>query len=375
VGLKTVSRSITQRLEILSPDGCVDTALVPDIPKETLLEIYRKMVEIRVFDERAIKLQRQGRLGTYPSILGQEASQIIPSFCLKPLDWMIPTYRGTGPYYARGMKFRHALLYWAGDDRGACFPEGNHDMTFSITVGGHLNLATGLAWAEKLKKNGGVVLAYLGDGASSKGDFHEALTFAGIMKLPVIFVIENNHWAISVSRGAQCAAKTLAQKANGYGVFGLQVDGNDALAVYQSAQMAIARGRAGEGASVLELETYRMGHHTTADDASRYRSAEDLSAWTKRDPILRLRRYLESLRIWDESCQAQLMEGAMALVEEEVKAYESFPEPNPLDMFANNYARATWPLIEQRAELAALLEKKSISGEVFELSPLEGQFP
>ncbi len=195
------------------------------------------------------------------------------------------------------------------------------------------------------------------------------------MKLPVIFIIENNRWAISVPRSEQCAAQTLAQKADGYGVFGLQVDGNDALAVYQSMQSAIARGRTGGGASVLELETYRMGHHTTADDASRYRLGEEVESWAKKDPILRLRRYLESLGIWDEARQAQLMKDAVALVEEEVKQYESFPDPNPLDMFANNYARATWPLIEQRAELAALLKNETISGKVLELPPLEGQFP
>ena len=375
MALETVFQSKTQRLEILSPEGCLDLSLSSKINEDTLLDIYRKMVEVRIFDERAIKLQRQGRLGTYPSILGQEASQIIPAFCLRPSDWMIPTYRGTGAYYARGMKFRHSLLYWAGDDRGACFPENNRDMTFSITVGGHLTLASGLAWAAKLQKKGDVVLAYLGDGASSKGDFHEALTFAGLMKLPVVFVIENNQWAISVSRQKQCAATTLAQKAEGYGLFGLQVDGNDALAVYHSMQGAIARARLGQGASILELETYRMGHHTTADDASRYRHADDLNFWQKKDPVLRLRRYLESLKIWDEVRQSQLVEHAMALVEDEIKAYELFSEPNPLDMFANNYAVATWPLIEQRAELAALLEKKNHSGEVLELPPLEGRFP
>ncbi len=394
--LETVVRHETQRLEILSPDGSVDSTLDPHIDSKTLLEIYQKMIELRAFDERAIKLQRQGRLGTYPSVLGQEASQLIPAFCLKPSDWMIPTYRGTGAYYGRGMKFRHSLLVWAGDDRGTVFPEENRDMTFSITVGGHLTLAAGLAWGAKLEKkgavkaegraslsrfgkgvsdDGAVVLAYLGDGASSKGDLHEALTFAGTMKLPVIFLIENNQWAISVSRRTQCAAETFAQKAHGYGVFGLQVDGNDALAVFSAMQQAISRGREGRGSTLLELETYRMANHTTADDASRYREKTDVEKWAKRDPLLRLRRYLETLKLMDEARHQELLKNAEALVDAEIKAYESFPEPNPLDMFANNYASAPRALIEQRAELEALLERKMRLGEIVEIPPLEGRFP
>ncbi len=373
--LETIVRHETQRLEILNPQGFADPALDPHIASKTLLEIYQKMIELRAFDERAIKLQRQGRLGTYPSVLGQEVSQLVPAFCLKASDWMIPTYRGTGAYYGRGMKFRHSLLVWAGDDRGTVFPEENRDMTFSITVGGHLTLAAGLAWAAKLEKKDAVVLAYLGDGASSKGDLHEALTFAGAMSLPVIFLVENNQWAISVSRQKQCAAETFAQKAHGYGVFGLQADGNDALAVFSAMQQAMTRGREGRGATLLELETYRMANHTTADDASRYRSKTDLDDWAKRDPLLRLRRYLETLKLLDGARHEELVKNAEALVDEEIKAYEAFPEPNPLDMFANNYANAPKALIEQRSELEALLERKMRLGEIVEIPPLEGRFP
>jgi pyruvate dehydrogenase E1 component alpha subunit len=373
--LETIVRHETQRLEILNPQGFADPALDPHIASKTLLEIYQKIIELRAFDERAIKLQRQGRLGTYPSVLGQEVSQLVPAFCLKASDWMIPTYRGTGAYYGRGMKFRHSLLVWAGDDRGTVFPEENRDMTFSITVGGHLTLAAGLAWAAKLEKKDAVVLAYLGDGASSKGDLHEALTFAGTMSLPVIFLVENNQWAISVSRQKQCAAETFAQKAHGYGVFGLQADGNDALAVFSAMQQAMTRGREGRGGTLLELETYRMANHTTADDASRYRSKTDLDDWAKRDPLLRLRRYLETLKLLDGARNEELVKNAEALVDEEIKAYEAFPEPNPLDMFANNYANAPKALIEQRSELEALLERKMRLGEIVEIPPLEGRFP
>ncbi|OGR83238.1 MAG: pyruvate dehydrogenase (acetyl-transferring) E1 component subunit alpha [Elusimicrobia bacterium RIFCSPHIGHO2_02_FULL_57_9] len=373
--LSTISESKTQRLEILGPDGKADPSIPVDISESELLDIYRKMVEMRLFDERAIKLQRQGRLGTYPQILGQEASQIVPPLCLKPSDWMVPTYRGQGAYYARGMQLRYSLLYWAGDDRGVHFPEGNKDMIFSIPVGTHLTQAAGLAWAAKLKKEDSIALAYVGDGSTSKGDFHEALTFAGQFRLPVIYLIENNHWAISVPRKKQSASTTLAEKASGYGIFGLQVDGNDALAVYQAVGSAVARARLGLGPSVLECETYRLGHHTTADDATRYRSAQEVEAWKKKDPITRLRKYLESRKLWNAQEESKLKTESEAMIQAEIDAYESFGAPNPLNMFSDNYASAPWHLIEQRAQLEKLLKARKSQHEALELPPVEGRFP
>lgn len=373
--LKTIAECRIQRLEILATDGTVDKALEPQIPNEKLLDIYRKMVEIRVFDERAFKLQRQGRVGTYPQILGQEATQIVPPLCLKPKDWLIPAFRGQGVYYARGMELRNTLLYWGGDDRGVNFPAGNNDLPFVIPVGTHLTQVVGIAWAIKLRKDPSVALTYLGDGASSKGDFHEALTFAGHFKIPAIFLIDNNHWAISVPREGQAASETLAQKAWGYGAFGLQVDGNDALAVHTAVTEAVERARKGGGPTVLECETYRMGHHTTADDATRYRNAEELESWKKKDPILRFKRYLESKKLWDDAKETALLKTAEAMVRGEIEAYEKMPPPNPLDMFSNNYATAPWPLIEQRKELEEILKIKRARKEIFELPPVSGQFP
>ncbi len=375
MSLRTVAESRTQRLEVLDEKGRPDPSVEPKLPTETLLKMYRAMVEIRIFDEIAFKLQRQGRLGTYPQILGQEATQIVPALALRPKDWLVPTYRGQGAYYARGMKLRYSLLYWGGDDRGVHFPEETNDLIFAIPVGSHLTQAAGLAWASKLKKDGAVTLAYLGDGTSSKGDFHEALTFAGSFKLPVVYLIENNHWAISVPRERQAAAETLAQKASGYGVYGLQVDGNDALAVWKAVSGALDRARSGEGATVLECETYRIGHHTTADDAARYRPSAEVEAWKRKDPVLRLRSYLGGRGLWDEKREAELQARSQEMIAEEIKAYESFPPPNPLDMFANNYARAPWPLVEQRAELAKILEESRDLEEVSSLPPPEGRFP
>jgi len=375
VPLSTVAALDVKRLEVLSPDGTVDAKLAPKVGDELLLTMYRLMVQIRAFDERAILLQRSGRLGTYPMITGQEATQCVPPLCLKPTDWVVPTYRGGGVYFARGMRMRYALLYWAGDDRGTHFAEGVNDMIFSIPVGTHLTQVAGLAWGEKLKKKKGVALTYCGDGTSSKGDLHEALTFAGQFKLPAIYVIENNQWAISVPRSRQAASETLAQKAWGYGVRGLQVDGNDALAVYKAVSEAVARARAGEGATLLECETYRLGHHTTADDATRYRADKEVEAWRKKDPIARMRKYLSSRKLWDDKKEKALASETKTWIDGEVKAYEEFPAPNPLDMFAHNYERATPALIEQRAELEDLLKFKGGAKILTELPPAEGRFP
>lgn len=373
--LTTVHEARTQRLEILDPEGRVDAALDPNAPKEKLLELYSKMTAIRAFDERALKLQRQGRLGTYPQIIGQEATQIVPACCLLPKDWLVPTYRGQGAYFARGMQLRYSLLYWGGDDRGVRFPTENNDLIFAIPVGSHMTQAAGLAWAEKLKKTNAVALCWLGDGASSKGDFHEALTFAGVHKLPLIMLIENNQWAISLPRAQQCAAETLAQKAWGYGAHGLQVDGNDALAVFRAVSEAVARGRRGEGPSVVECLTYRLGHHTTADDATRYRTNEEVEGWKKKDPLARFQKYLLDKGFLDAAAVASILKDAETMVAEEVKAYEAFPKPSPLDMFANNYEKAPWMLVEQRAELAEVLKEKASRNEIAEVPPAEGRFP
>ncbi len=348
---------------------------MPKVSDKLLLEMYRLMFQIRQFDERAILLQRSGRLGTYPMITGQEATQCIPPLTLRPSDWVVPTYRGGGVYFARGMQMRYGLLYWAGDDRGTRFPDGNRDMIFSIPVGTHLTQVAGLAWGQKFKGQGGVALTYCGDGTSSKGDLHEALTFVGQFKLPAIYIIENNGWAISVPRSRQAATTTLAQKAWGYGVHGLQVDGNDALAVYSATVAAVARARSGGGPTLIECETYRMSHHTTADDAARYREDKEVQAWKKRDPISRFRKFLTAKKLWDDKKEKALTTKTQSWINQEVKAYEEFPAPNPLNMFANHYAAAPWHLIEQRAELEEVLKFKGGAKVLMELPPAEGRFP
>lgn len=372
--ITTVERFEIRRLEILGADGVADPALDPKLPRETLLKMYALMTLARVFDDRAMKLQRQGRLGTYPQILGQEATQCVPPLLLEPRDWLVPTYRGQGSYFARGYDPKYSLLYWAGDDRGVSFPEGNNDLIFSIPVGGHITQAAGLAWASKHLRQGQVVLCYLGDGASSRGDLAEGMNFAGVWKLPLIYFIENNQWAISLPRSAQCAATTLAQRALGYGIPGIQVDGNDALALYQATQEAVARARRGEGASVIEGVTYRIGHHTTADDASRYRAESEVELWRRKDPIARLKKYLSAQGVLTESEDARLQQEAGARVQRAVDEYEAFPAPDPMAMFENVCAQPTWVVREQRAEFARILKDRQAALEMDQPMP-EGRFP
>jgi pyruvate dehydrogenase E1 component alpha subunit len=333
--IREIAKFKIERLEILSPDGRADEALMPAISKEKMLEMYRMMALCRVFDEKAFKLQRQGRLGTYPQILGQEATQVVPALCLEKKDWLLPTYRGQGSYFARGMPLVNSLLYWGGDDRGVSFPEGQNDMIFAIPVGSHLTQAAGLGLACKLRKDPSVVLCYLGDGASSKGDLHEGLNFAGVWKLPVIYFVENNHWAISVPRESQTGSQTIAQKALAYGAHGIQVDGNDAFALYKATAEAVARARKGEGPTLIEGETYRMGHHTTADDATRYRKDEEVEAWKAKDPLLRFKKYLISKSFLNEDADMRLYKEAEGLVNAAIEEYENFLEANPMDMFKN----------------------------------------
>ena len=370
--VKKLAEFKVERLEILAPDGSCDHALKPDIPQEKLLRIYGLMIQARVFDEKAFKLQRQGRLGTYPQILGQEASQTVPPLCLEKKDWLIPTYRGQGCYFARGMPLKNSLLYWAGDDRGAAFTEGQNDMLFAIPVASHLTQAAGIAWGCRLKKETSVVLTYLGDGATSKGDFHESLTFAGLFKLPIIYLIENNQGAISLPRRSQTASSTLAQKAFGYGASGIQVDGNDVFALYRATEEAVARARKGEGPAVIEAETYRLGDHTTADEASRYRTPQEVGEWKKKDPISRLEKYLLTQGLLTETQRDQTWREAQEKVQTAIAEYEATPDPDPLKMFDHIFSELPWNLREQREELRFLLQSKSALQEDI---PVEGRFP
>lgn len=342
-----VHESVVERLEILDPEGGLDEALMPDLAAGSIIEGYQEMVRLRLFDDKAVKLQRQGRMGTWPPLKGQEAAQIGVAMAMRESDWLIPSFRDQGVMIHHGVPAHLVYAYWAGDERGSAFPEGVRCFPIAVPVGSQLTHGAGVGLSLKLRGEDSVAVTFCGDGATSEGDFHEALTFAGVFKTNTVFVIQNNGWAISIPRSAQTAAATLAQKGDGYGIPAIQVDGNDLLAVYAATTEAIERARSGEGPTLIEAVTYRLGDHTTADDAGRYRPAEELAKWSARDPLLRVRRWLESKGLWDDTREEVLQAEATAWVEAQVEAMNAMPPPDPAEIFRHMYAEVPPHLAEQ----------------------------
>ncbi|HLB94701.1 MAG TPA: pyruvate dehydrogenase (acetyl-transferring) E1 component subunit alpha [Nitrospiria bacterium] len=347
-----------QRLQILNEQGQCDTALLPPLTDKDIQSLYEWMVISRVFDERALVLQREGRLGTYASILGQEATQVGSAYALTPADWIFPAFREIGVALVRGVPMTHLLAYWSGDERGGQIPPELRYFTIAIPVGTHIPHAVGAAWAAKIKKDPVVIVAYFGDGATSKGDFHEGMNFAGVFKLPIIFICQNNQWAISVPRTRQTASATLAQKAIAYGFEGIQVDGNDVFSVYSATRSALERARAGGGPALIECVTYRMGDHTTADDASRYRPESEVAAWRAKDPIERLKKYMQGRGLWDPVYGDRIATEANARVNSAVTEFEALPPPDPADMIRYTYEALTRPLEAQMEELRQRIKER-----------------
>ncbi len=348
---KLVHEAATYRLEILDKDGVVDKALMPELSGDQLVALYRDMVQIRKYDEKALNLQRQGRINTYGSIRGQEAAQAGIALAMAPQDWLVPSFREHGVMTLRGVPAHLVYAYWKGDERGSVMPEGVNCLPTSVPVGSQLVHAAGVGLAFKLRKEDAVAVGFGGDGSTSEGDFHEALNFAGVYKAPVVFFIQNNQWAISVPFKNQTAAESIAQRAAGYGMPGIQVDGNDALAVYAASREALDRARSGGGPTLIEAHTYRMESHTTADDATRYRPPEELEHWRQRDPIDRMRKLLESRKLWNDAKEQAFLLEAAANVEAEVAALEAMPAPDPADIFNHMYGEIPWNLREQRDAL------------------------
>jgi pyruvate dehydrogenase E1 component alpha subunit len=343
----TIKSFEIERLQILDEQGNCDEALRPALSDQQIRKLYESMILARTLDEKAFKLQRGGRLGTYASILGQEAAQVASALALEPTDWMFPSFREPGASIVRGLSIRTILQYWSGDERGNITLEGQNDFPITIPVSTQIPIGVGAAWGAKLKGDKIAVLVYLGDGATSKGDFHEGLNFAGVFCLPVVFLCQNNHWAISVPLKRQTAAATIAQKAIAYGFPGIQVDGNDPFAVYKATDEALKRARAGSGPTLIEAVTYRLGDHTTADDASRYRSKEEVEQWKKKNPIDRLKQYMVSKGLWDESYGLKTVAQAREQVEAAVKELEAIAPPQPQDIFRYTYREMTRELNEQ----------------------------
>jgi pyruvate dehydrogenase E1 component alpha subunit len=306
----------------------------------------------RRLDERMLKLQRQGRIGTFAPLKGQEASQIGTVFNLEARDWMVPSFRETAAMLWRGWPIERILAFYAGRLEGGQPGPEQRDLPVTIPVATQLPHAVGLAYGIQYRGEDSVVMVYFGDGATSEGDFHEAANFAGVWHGPVVFVCQNNQWAISVPLKKQTNSRTIAQKATAYGFPGIQVDGNDVLAVYAASREAVDRARAGEGPTLIECVTYRLGMHTTADDPTKYRSEEEVKAWEQKDPLTRFRAYLEKKKLLDPSVDEQVDEE----IAHGVERFEAMPPADPLEMFDHTYAELPPHVAAERAELAARLQ-------------------
>jgi pyruvate dehydrogenase E1 component alpha subunit len=341
--------------QILKSNGTLRPGEKPPISEQETFSLYKKMVFIRLADQRALMLQRQGRLGTYAPIWGQEACQVGSAYVLQKGDWIFPAFREIGATLMAGVSLKTFYLYWMGNEMGSQAPRDINILPVSIPVGTHPLHAVGVAWAAKIRGDKTVAITYFGDGATSKGDFHEAMNFAGVFKTPTLFFCQNNQFAISVPRTIQTASETIAQKAIAYGFDGIQVDGNDLLAVIAVTKEAMEKARSGRGPTLIEGVTYRFGPHTTADDPTKYRTDKEIEPWKPLDPLVRLRLYLNERGFWSEAIESQLTEEAQKEIDQAVKEAEAVPIPEIEDIFKYVFEKMTPPLEEQMAYLKSTL--------------------
>lgn len=344
-----------EHLSVLDEDGNIDRDLEPDLGDEFLLEMHRVMLLSRRFDDRRLRWQRSGRIGTFAPVKGQEAAQIGTVAALDDDDWFVPSFRETAAATWRGGSLVSFVLYDAGFNEGGRVEEGSHNLPIAVPVASQIPHAVGVAYSIKQRDADEIVMVFFGDGATSQGDFHEALNFAGVFQLPVVFVCQNNQWAISLPREEQTASKSLAQKAAAYGFPGLQVDGNDILASYQAGREAVDRARSGDGPMLLEMCTYRLSVHTTADDPSKYRSEEEEEEWKQRDPLPRFQKYL----IDRELLTAEDLDGLESEIDHQIddvwneaKQEMEVLAKDPEHMFEHVYAEIPRHLEAQRKSMS-----------------------
>lgn len=351
--------------QVLLPEGGIAGPLPTELTEQRLLGLFRNMVLLRTFDRRALNLQRQGRIHFYAPCMGQEAAVIGSSAALEPSDWMFPTYREAGACYQRGMSLQTICdqLFGNGRDlvQGRQMPNHFADhrlriVSISSPVGTQMPQAAGLAMSQTINGEADATICYMGDGATSEGDFHAGLNFAGVFKAPVVFFCQNNQWAITVPLKSQTASESIAIKAKAYGFEGVRVDGNDVLAVYTAVRAALAKARCGGGPTLIEALTYRMGAHSTSDDPRRYRDDGVVEPWRDRDPLERIESYLRE-RGWLDDDGLKTMQAEIDQeIEDAIVSAEAQPPPEPESLFEDILAQPTARLLEQRAELLRHLE-------------------
>lgn len=348
-------------VQLVGPDGTAtaESRYSRDLPAETLCWLYEMMVITRELDNEFVNLQRQGELALFASCRGQEAAQIGATACLRKTDWLFPQYRELGVYLVRGIPPGHVGALWRGTWHGGLGFTTKCCAPTSIPVGTHALHAVGAAMAAQRLGEPSLTVAFLGDGATSEGDVHEALNFAAVFTAPCVFYVQNNQWAISVPVGKQTAAPSIAHKAIGYGMPGIRVDGNDVLACYAVMSEAAARARAGDGPTLIEAVTYRLGPHTTSDDPSRYRTQQDLDRWLALDPIPRYRTYLQGQGVWSDRLEERVAARSNRLCAELRNAVVGAPDIDIDEVFTTVYAEITPALEGQRRQLRAELAKEA----------------
>lgn len=351
---KVLKEFKVEYLQVLDENGNCDESLMPALSNDEIKKMYEMLVLVRVLDQKAFNMQRQGRLGTYIQFKGQEASQVGSAFALKDDDFIFPMYRSSGLLIARKQPIVQVLQYWAGDERGLISPKNVNNFPIAISVGTHIPHAVGAGMAARLKGLKQVSAVYFGEGATSKGDFHEAMNFAGLFNAPVVFICENNQYAISVPRKKQTHAETIAQKAVAYGFEGIQIDGMDVFAVYKAVSEAVDKARNGSGPTLIECFEYRMCDHSTSDDASRYRPKEEMDTWVKKDPIERLEKHMRKKGLLDDAYRESVLNKSKENIEKAVTEFEKLPAPEPKDIFKYVFAEMT---PQQKEEMEELFEK------------------
>lgn len=338
-------------MQVMDEEGNVDLSLMPkELDDKALLNMYMLMSKARSLDAKLLSLQRQGRALTYAPLVGEEATQIGSALALRKGDFVVPNFRQHAVYMTIGVPIEKFMEYWKGYEEGDVMPEGVNATPVIVPVSTQMPHAAGIAYAYKYKKKDGAVLTYVGDGGTSEGDFYEAINFAGVFKAPLVAIIENNQWAISVPRSRQSAAQTLAQKAIAAGINGLQVDGNDVIAVYKATREALENAKGGP--TLIECITYRLSMHTTADDPEKYRDDSEVEKWKAKDPILRLRKYLEKKGLWDDAKEKEMNDRHSKEIDEGVAAAETF-KPDPKAMFENIYSFMPQVLKDEEDEALA----------------------